>query len=114
MGLLFQFDRIDLPSISLAPIYKCLLGDSFFDQSYETTSRFIIRSSLILALMCALVEEGTKKKGSVWEGDKRHFRSDPKAQIFRRFRLLIGSPPAAEFLQDLLLHSAKKIRTVRN
>ena len=41
MGLLFQFDRIDLPSISLAPIYKCLLGDSFFDQSYETSSRLI-------------------------------------------------------------------------
>ena len=40
-GLIFQFDRIDLPSISLAPIYKCLLGDSFFDGSYETSSRFI-------------------------------------------------------------------------
>ena len=37
----FQFDRIDLPSISHAPIYKCLLGDSFFDRSYETSCRFI-------------------------------------------------------------------------
>ena len=36
LGLLFQFDRIDLPSISLAPNYKFLLGDSFFDQSHET------------------------------------------------------------------------------
>ena len=44
MGLLFQFDRIELPSISLAPIYKCLLGDSFFDQSYENSSRFMKKS----------------------------------------------------------------------
>ena len=44
MGLLFQFDRIDLPSISFAPINKCLLGDSYFDQSCETSSLFIKKS----------------------------------------------------------------------
>ena len=37
-------DRIDLPSISFASIYKCLIGNSFFDQSHETSSRFITKS----------------------------------------------------------------------
>ena len=29
MGLLIRFDRVDLLSIFLAPIYKCLFGDRF-------------------------------------------------------------------------------------
>ena len=32
--------RSDRVAISLSPIYKCLLGDSFFDESHETSSRF--------------------------------------------------------------------------
>ena len=46
LGLLSQFDRIDLPSIALALIYKRLLGDSVFDRSYETSSRFIKKIDL--------------------------------------------------------------------
>ena len=35
LGLIFQVDRIDMPSISLAPVCKCLLGYSVFNQSYQ-------------------------------------------------------------------------------